>query len=405
MKLTVKKIEALRKKRGRYGDGHGLVLKVVNPNNASWVFCYQRNGRPRAMGLGPLHTIGLGEARDLAYAARRLLFAGIDPLEAKRAERDRRRIEEAKNITFRQVAELYYAAHADSWTNAKHRSQFLSSLHAYAFPLIGSISVSAVDEALVLKVLNTNNFWKEKNSTARRVRNRIASVLDFAAASGYRIGGSNPARWEGHLEHLLAKPGKIVKHLAALPHSEVGAFMSSLRALPQTSASAALEFLILTAARTGEVIGATWDEIDLEARVWVIPAKRMKAKQEHRVPLSNAAIALLKSLPREEPHIFVGPRGGSLNGMAMFRVLRALRADVTVHGFRSSFSTWASESTNFQPLVIEQCLSHNVGSAVERAYRRSDLFDKRRKLMSAWAAHCEAPTTVGAVIPIRRERS
>jgi integrase len=402
MKLTVKKVELLRKTRGRYSDGYGLYLQVVNPpNNASWVFQYERGGRARAMGLGPLHTISLREARERALTARKLLLDGVDPLEARRAERDRRAAEAARNVTFRQCAELYYAAHADSWTNAKHRAQFLSTLHAYAYPVIGSIAVAAVDEALVLKVLNTNNFWKEKNSTARRVRNRIASVLDFASASGYRTG--NPARWEGHLEHLLAKPDKIIKHLAALPHSEMNRFMTALRSLPQTSASAALEFTILTAARTNEVIGATWDEIDLGARIWTVPPERMKVREEHRVPLSSAAIALLKELPREtgNPHLFHGARSGSSNSMSMIRVLRALRADVTVHGFRSSFSTWASESTNFQPLVIEQCLSHNVGSAVERAYRRSDLFDKRRKLMEAWGKYLEAPVAAGAVIPIR----
>jgi integrase len=403
MKLTVKKVEALRQTRGRYSDGHGLYLQVANPpNNACWVFQYERNGRARAMGLGPLHTIGLREARERALTARKLLLDGVDPLDAKRNERDRRAAQEARNVTFRQVAELYYAAHADSWTNAKHRAQFLSTLRDYAYPIIGSVAVAAVDEALVLRVLTP--IWKEKMPTARRVRNRIASVLDFASAAGYRTGG-NPARWEGHLEFLLPKPDKIVKHLAALPHLEMSSFMSSLRALPRTAASAALEFTILTAARTSETIGATWDEIDLEAHTcWTLPAERMKVRQEHRVPLSNAAIALLKSLPREagNPHIFVGERGDHINGMSMFRVLRQLRDDVTVHGFRASFSTWANESTNFQPLVIEQCLSHNVGSAVERAYRRSDLFDKRRKLMEAWAKHCEAaPLTAGAVIPIR----
>jgi integrase len=402
MKLTVKGVEALRKKPGRYGDGHGLVLQVVNPNNASWLFCYQRNGRPRAMGLGPIHTIGLREARERAYDARRLLLDGIDPLEAKRAERDRRAAEAARNVTFRQCAELYYAAHADSWSNAKHRAQFLSTLRDYAYPIIGSVAVAAVDEALVLRVLTP--IWKEKMPTARRVRNRIASVLDYASAAGYRT-GTNPARWEGHLEFLLPKPDKIIKHLAAMPHAEMSSFMNSLRALPQTSASAALEFTILTAARTGETIGATWSEIDLDARTWTVPPGRMKVREEHRVPLSTAAIALLKNLPREKdnPHIFPGARSGSSNSMSMIRVLRALRDDVTVHGFRSSFSTWAHENTNYPPLVIEHALSHSVGTAVQRAYQRGDLFDKRRKLMEAWAKYCEAaPLSAGAVIPIRK---
>src|SRR5262249_44482568 len=273
MKLTAKKVEALRKRPGRYGDGHNLVLQVVNENNASWLFCYQRDGRPRAMGLGPIHTIGLREARDRAYDARRLLLDGLDPLEQKSAERDRRKAEAARSVTFRGCAELYYAAHADSWTNAKHRAQFLSTMRDYAYPVIGSVAVAAVDEALVLKVIEP--IWKTKTPTAKRVRDRIAAVLDYAAAAGYRS-GANPARWKGHLEFLLAKPDRVaaVKHFAALPHAEIGAFMASLRALPRTAASVALQFLVLTAARTGEVIGARWDEI--EDDVWTIPAERMK---------------------------------------------------------------------------------------------------------------------------------
>src|SRR5262249_304028 len=241
-------------------------------NNASWLFCYQRNGCPRTMGLGPLHTIGLKEARERAYAARVLLLDGIDPLEAKRAERDRRAAEAARNVTFRQCAEPYYAPHADGGNIAKHRAQFLNTLRDYVYPIIGSVAVAAVDEALVLKVLTP--IWKEKTTTAKRVRNRIASVLDFAAAAKYRT-GTNPARWEGHLEFLLPKPEKIarVQHFAALPHAEVGAFMTALRSLPRTAASAALEFTILTAARTGETIGATWEEIDFESRTWTVPAQ------------------------------------------------------------------------------------------------------------------------------------
>src|SRR5262245_34817482 len=290
MKLTAKKVEALRKTPGRYRDGLGLVLQVVNPNNASWLFCYQRNGRVRAMGLGAVHTVGLKEARDRAYAARRLLLDGIDPLESKRTERDRRAAEAAKNVTFRECAQAYYAAHEGAWGH-EHRQQFLNSLKSYAFPVIGSVAVAAVDEALVLKVLTP--IWKEKTVTAKRVRNRIAAVIDYAAAAKYRS-GTNPARWEGHLEFLLPKLDKIaaVKHLAALPHPEVGAFMAALRALPHSPSSAALEFTILTAARTGEVIGATWYEIDFESRTWTIPAERMKVGKEHRVPLSPAALAL-----------------------------------------------------------------------------------------------------------------
>jgi len=404
MKLSVRKIEALRKKPGRYGDGHGLVLQVINPNNVSWLFCYERHGRPRAMGLGPLHTIGLKAARERAHAARVLLLDGIDPLDHKRAEHDRRAAEAAKNVTFRQCAELYYAAHADGWSNAKHRQQFTNTLRDYAYPVIGSVSVAAVDEAMVLKVLNP--IWKTKTTTAKRVRNRIAAVLDFAVAAKYRT-GTNPARWEGHLEFLLPKLERTgsSSHHAALPAAEIGAFMTALRALPRTATTCALELTILAAARTREVIGARWDEFDFETHTWTVPPERMKGGKEHRVPLAPVAVALLKGLPREanNPYIFPGLRPGShISPEVMLRAIRRLRTDITTHGFRATFSTWANEMTAFPPLVIEQSLSHSVGSAVERAYRRGDLFDKRRKLMEAWARYCEAPTAAPrAVIPIR----
>ena len=404
MKLTVKRIGALRKKPGRYGDGRNLVLQVVNERNASWLFCYERNGRRREMGLGPLHTIGLREARERAHTARVLLLDGIDPLEHKRAERDRLAAEAAKNVTFRQCAELYYAAHADGWNNAKHRAQFLNTLRDYAYPVIGSISVATVNEAMVLKALTP--IWKTKTTTAKRVRNRIAAVLDYAAAAKLRT-GSNPARWEGHLEFLLPKLERTgsSSHHAALPAAEIGAFMTALRALPRTAATCALAFTNLTVARTGETIGARWDEVDFETRTWTVPSERMKGGKEHRVPLSAAALALLKSMPREadNPHIFPGLHSGShISPEVMLRAIRRLRTDITTHGFRATFSTWANEMTAFPPLVIEQSLSHTVGSAVERAYRRGDLVDKRRKLMEAWAVHCFAPAAAGAVIPIKR---
>src|SRR5262249_34945946 len=231
--------------------------------------------------------------------------------------------------------------------------------------VIGSVAVAAVDEAMVLKVLTP--IWREKTVTAKRLRRKIAAVLDFATAARYRS-GINPARWEGHLEFLLPKPDKIqpVKHFAALPAAEPSAFGAALRALPRTAASAALEFTILTAARTGEVLGAHWEEIDFESRTWIVPPERMKGGKEHRVPLSPAALALLKELPREtaNPYIFIGPRGSHINHMSMFRVLRQLRDDITVHGFRSTFSTWANESTSYPPHVIEQCLAHNVGTSL-----------------------------------------
>jgi integrase len=396
MPLTTKKVEALRRKPGRYSDGHGLVLQVFSANSASWLLRYQRKGRERWLGLGPLHTFGLMEARDRARRARALLADGIDPLEKKRSEA-------AKNITFAACAQQYFEVHEGSWSNQKHRRQFLSTLQQYAFPRLGALPVAEIDEALVLAVLRP--IWKDKTVTAKRVRRRVAAVLDFAAAAKYRT-GSNPARWEGHLEYLLPQPEKIVavKHHEAVPHSEIAAFMTALRAAPGVAARA-LEFCILTAARTNEVIGAQWSEVDLDNRVWTIPAERMKAAREHRVPLAPRAVELLSALPGEKDNkfVFIGPRPGtSISNMAMYRTMRRLNQQATVHGFRSTFSTWAHEATAYPAHVIEQSLAHTVGSAVERAYRRSDLFDKRRKLMEAWAKHCLA-APVGEVVALRRQ--
>jgi integrase len=403
--LTAKRVLRALKRPGRYTDAHGLMLQVRGPHNASWLLRYQRNGRIHALGLGPLHTVSLAEARTRAKAARLQLLDGIDPLERKRAERVARTLEAARAVTFKECAEKYYAAHEGEWSNAKHRQQFLSSMRDYVFPIIGSLPVAAVDEPMVLKVLAP--IWATKTVTARRVRNRIAAVLDYAAASKYRS-GSNPARWEGHLEHLLATPEKIapVKSHAALPYAEIAGFLAELRKVEGVAARA-LEFTILTAARTGETIGATWDEIDLDEATWTVPAERMKADREHRVPLSDRAIEILRNLPREagNDHVFIGVKAGSgISSIAMYRVLRRLRPDVVVHGFRSTFSTWAHETTAYAAHVIELCLAHTVGSAVERAYRRGDLFEKRRRLMADWAKHCAAPVKAGAVVPLRGKR-
>jgi integrase len=401
--LTAKKVLRLLKRPGRYGDGHGLWLQVRNPRNASWLLRYQRDGQVRTLGLGPLHTVSLAEARARAKAARLQLLDGIDPLEAKRAARADRILEAARAVTFKQCAEKYYAAHEGEWGNAKHRTQFTSTMRDYVFPIIGSLPVDAVDEPLVLKVLAP--IWATKTVTARRVRNRIASVLDYAAASKYRT-GTNPARWEGHLEHLLATPDKIAKvqpH-AALPYGELATFLAELRKVEGVVARA-LEFTILTAARSGEVIGARWDEVDFEARTWTIPAERMKAAREHRVPMSDRVVEILKALPRElnNDHVFIGVKASTgISGIAMYRLLRRLRPDVTVHGFRSTFSTWAHETTSYPAHVIETCLAHTIGSAVERAYRRSDLFAKRLRLMVDWAQHGATPAKKAAnVIPLR----
>jgi integrase len=387
--LTLKKVAKLSKP-GRHLDGHNLYLQVSPSATKSWLLRYERDGRERWMGLGPLHTFNLAEARERARKARQLLADGIDPLDSRKAERDRQAKEAAKSKKFATVAQEYYDAHESSWSNRSWRRQFTATMRDYVYPVIGSLPVAEVDEPLILKILTP--IWKEKTVTAKRVRNRIAAVLDFAAAAKYRT-GTNPARWEGHLEHLLAAPEKLapVKHHAALPYVEVAAFLSELRAQPGIAARA-LEFLIMTATRTGEVANATWSEINLRDKVWVIPAERMKAAKEHRVPLSEPALALLRELPREGEYVFIGNRTGApISWIAMWRTLRRLRQSITVHGFRSTFRDWAAERTNYPNHVVEQALAHSVGNAVERAYRRGDLFEKRRRLMSDWARYCSTP--------------
>jgi integrase len=404
MHLTTKRVELLKKRPGRHSDGAGLYLQVFSPNSASWFLRYQRHGRERWLGLGSAAVFTLAQARGRALRARMLLADGIDPLDQKRAALHQEKLKAAKARTFADVAQEYFNAHESSWTNAAHRRQFTATMRDYVNPVIGSLPVAAVDEPMVLGVLRP--IRRDKTTTAKRIRNRIASVIDYASAAGYRS-GSNPARWEGHLEHLLPQPEKIaaVKHHAALPYSEVGGFMARLRATSGVAARA-LEFLILTAARRGEVIGARWNEIDWEGKVWTVPAERMKTGQQHRVPLAPDAMKLLADLPREadNPHIFVGSRTGSAIGVnAMYHACLTLDKSVTVHGFRSTFRDWAAERTNYANHVVEMALAHSIGSAVEASYRRGDLLDQRRQLMLAWAKYCDTPshTKAGDVVPIR----
>jgi len=417
MRLTMKRIARL-KQPGRYGDGHGLYLQVVNKQNRSWLLRYERGGRERFMGLGPLHAFALQEARERAREARQLLADGIDPLDAKKAERAATAAAAAKTMTFAECAEAYFAQHRQKWRNAKHTRQFLSTLKQYAYAKIGNMAAAGIDTGTVLSVLEQHcpasrgfpagMFWQTRHSTADRVRARIEAVLEFATVRGYRT-GENPARWRGHLRHALPARSEIAQavHHAAMPYVDLPEFLATLRGRAGIGARA-LEFLILTAARTNEVIGARRDEIDLEGKIWTVPAGRMKAGREHRVPLSRAAIELLQALPMEDgnTHIFLGPSaGGGLSTMAMPTALkRAGRSDVTIHGFRATFKTWASERTNFPSHVVELALAHTIGNAVERAYRRGDLFEKRRKLMEAWARYCMTNPAASEVIPLRKAR-
>ena len=380
---------------GRYLDGGGLYLQVtLNPKTGalrrSWVYRFESQGHERRMGLGSLDDVTLQEARERAAAARKLHRDGQDPIEAREAARSAKRLESAKATTFDQCASAYISAHRPSWRSAKHLNQWIESLRAYASPVIGPLPVQQVDVALVLKIIQP--IWLSKNETASRVRQRIEAVLDWATASGFRA-GDNPARWRGLLENLLPPTRKIrnVRHLAAMPYSDVRAFLAELRKRDRLPARA-LEFTILTAARTGEVLQARWSEIDFDARVWTVPASRTKAHREHRVPLSLRALEILQWLPRSGDQIFKCWQAAMLG--------EAPRG-VTVHGFRSSFRDWCAEQTNFPREVAEAALGHVVGDSTERAYRRGDVLEKRRRLMEAWAAYCQKAAPAGEVIEIR----
>jgi integrase len=402
MRLTAKKVEALKKKPGRYLDGHGLKLQVISPTNSSWLFCYELAGKRHEMGLGPTHTISLKAARERAHAARLLLLDGIDPLAQKRAVREQRALEAAKNINFATLTSQYIAAHEAKWKDLRHSRKFIAGMRAYVFPTIGSISVAQIDETLVLKCLEP--IWRTKTETASRLRSRIEAILDYATAAKLRK-GDNPARWSGNLAYLLPAPDKIAPHVhhAALPYAEVSAFIERLRGMNGTAAHA-LEFLILTATRTGEVVGAHWAEIEWQAQTWTIPGARMKNGKEHRVPLAGRAMELLSGLHEEvgNPFVFIGARAGThISNDAMYSLTKAINPAITNHGFRSAFSTWAHETTAFADAVIEQSLAHTVGNAVKRAYHHGDLFEKRRQLLEAWAKYCSTIAPTGALVPLR----
>jgi integrase len=391
-RLTARMVEQF-KRPGYYGDGDGLVLRVADSGSKVWLFRYKAQGRVREMGLGPIRDVSLAEAREDAREARRLRRAGIDPIDAKRQRRAAARLDAAKMITFSQCAAAYIENHRVGWKNGKHAAQWEATLRTYAYPVFGNLPVAAIDTALVIKVLDP--IWSKKPETASRLRGRIEAVLDFAKVRGYRV-GENPARWKGHLKEALPAINKVrkIKHHAALPYAEIGTFMADLRTRAG-GAAAALEFAILTAARTGEVIGAQWSEIDRAARVWTIPGERMKAQVEHRIPLTEQALAVLRRVTAGKVNdmVFSGQKAGrSLSNMALLMMLRRMgRDDITAHGFRSTFRDWAAECTNFPNEVCEAALAHAIENKAEAAYRRGDLFDKRRTLMEAWASYCASP--------------
>jgi integrase len=396
-------------------DGAGLYLRLSAGGAKNWVYRYRFAGRQRDMGLGAYPAIGLAEAREKARKLKAEVREGKDPLEGRTAAEAAQKLEALKAKTFREAAEEFISRNEAGWRNSKHRQQWRNTLATYAYPVLGDLPVAAVDAGLVVQVLDP--IWAAKPETASRVRGRIEQILDAAKVRGWRD-GPNPAQWKGNLAHLLPARSKVrkVAHHAALPYGALPGFLVALRGREGMSARA-LEFAILTAARTGEALGARWGEINLAERVWTVPADRMKAGREHRVPLSDPALAVLdKVLPlaltrdgRPDPAapVFPGPRRAlPMSNMTMLMLLRRMeREDLTAHGFRSTFSDWAAERTNFPREVVEMALAHAIESKVEAAYRRGDLFEKRRQLMAAWARFCMSPQAKGEVVPIGKRQA
>jgi integrase len=415
-KLSALKV-AREKRPGIYGDGGGLYLQVTEQGSKSWIFRFwlaerdaktgavvrdtrtnKVRGRGREMGLGSCITVSLAEARDRALECRKLRERDIDPIDAREAAKRQAALERAKSLKFREAAATYMAAHRAAWKNDKHVGQWTATLQTYAYPLLGDVSVQAIDTALIMKVIEP--IWATKPETANRVRGRIESILNWATVRGYRQ-GENPARWRGHLDKLLPSRAKVRKtqHHNALPYAELPAFMVKLRE-EEGIAARALEFTILTAARTSEAIGAQRSEVNALEKLWTVPAERMKADKEHRVPLSDRALEIAATAPDDERFIFPGGRRGQpLSNMAMLALLKRMgRGDLTVHGFRSTFRDWAAERTNFPNEVVEMALAHAIDSKTEAAYRRGDLFEKRQRLMAEWEAYCAAIPKVGEVV-------
>lgn len=376
------------KKPGKYSDGGGLYLVVKPTGKKLWSYRFMLSGKAREMGLGSLDDVTPEEAREQATRARRLAKEGIDPIEARKAENQAKMLKEARLVTFDECATKYIEAHSPSWKNPKHHQQWENTLKSYASPIIGNLAVQDVDTSLVIQILEP--IWTSKTETASRLRMRIESILDWAKVREFRE-GENPARWKGHLANILPPRNKVqqVKHHSALPYLEIPAFMGHLRE-QEGVAAIALEFTILTACRTGETVGASWAEFDLDRGLWIIPAERMKGGQAHTVTLSTAAKSALKRIqPFSNEFVFPGGKPGKgLSTGGMSAVLKRMGSPVTVHGFRSTFRDWAAERTNTPSWVAEKALAHAVADKVEAAYRRGELIEKRRLLMEQWAQFC-----------------
>ena len=403
-RLTARQVATAALPDGEYKallhDGAGLYLQLMrsvssDSINRSWLFKYELHGKRREMGLGSLQDFSLAEARQRHRVLRQQVSDGIDPLAARRHRAAERAAESAKAMTFRDCFEACLASHEGGWKNAEHRRQWRASIERDVLPVIGDLAVDDIGTPHIIKVLEP--IWKAKPETASRTRGRIERVLAWATVRGFRS-GDNPARWRGHLQEMFPAVGKIAKvnHHEAMAYVDMPGFMSKLRECDHIAARA-LEFTILCATRTGETLGATWSEISLSDATWTIPAERMKSGREHKVPLSNRAIEILRSLPHRSG---APARIFDIGEVAMLQMLREVNGGKgpTVHGFRSSFRDWCSERTSYPPAVAEQALAHAIGSKVERAYSRSSLFEKRRKLMSDWSTFCSRPAVASATV-------
>ena len=398
--LTAIKVQKI-KEPGYHADGGGLWLQISQVGGKSWIFTYSLRGRAREMGLGSVSRVTLAEARDERDKCNRLLREHIDPIEDRKRKRAEAALNERATITFKEAAAAYTAAHRAGLKNRKSAAQWVSTLATYAEPVIGNLSVRDINTGHIHRILEP--IWSTKSVTASNLRGRIEAVLDWARVSGYRA-GENPARWRGNLDKLLPRPSKVrrVEHLAALPYAELPAFMEKLRR-QEGGVARALEFTILTAARLGEALNATAQEIDHANKVWIVPGQRMKGGVEHRVPLCKRALELAGA---GNGHLF--PSRYFADKPISDTILRSLlreigHGDITIHGFRATFKTWAAERTRFESFVVESALAHISGDKIERAYRRTDVLEKRRELMNAWAKFTETPPakTAGRVVPLR----
>jgi integrase len=394
-------------KVGRHADGAGLHLLVKESGARSWVYRFMLKGTTRDVGLGTAGQggISLADARDLAAALRLKVKAGVDPLQERHREAAQAlasaQAAQVAGMTFKTVAEAYIAANEASWRNDKHRQQWRNTLASYVYPVMGELPVADIRTAHVLQILEP--MWADKPETASRIRGRIETVLDAAKARGYRE-GENPARWRGHIAQVLPARSRLSRgHHKAMPYDAIPAFLAQLHER-EAMAALAMEFVILTAARTSEMLGATWAEVDLAKARWTIPAARMKAGKEHRVPLSPRAVEILEKVkPFGKASLFPSDKGGKLSTMAMAMLLRRMKSDCTVHGFRSAFRDWSAECTGYAHEVCEIALAHVIGNKSEAAYRRGDMFEKRRRLMADWADYCaQPPAAAGSVVPIRK---